>query len=248
MEFLKIDKINIKKIAEYKSFINEGNIIIIKNYINNAIVQEIKKYLTRVGRSSIPNYCKIEKGAPNFHRINNNDDRAYVKGCFHQFVFFPWNQDYFDLFKLLEPAYRFKNLLSDLDKDYSLVENSIDDCCARIAIQHYPSGKGHLNRHQDPVDYHQLVVPILIMSKKGVDYETGGLFVESDNKKVYLDDLCEVGDVVYFKADCIHGVDMIDKETKNTQWLDFKGRWMGLLAVNKFHDNNEIGNSKDLKS
>ena len=88
---------NPRYIQQIRKDIQEGDVYIVKNYFDKGLIYSIREYCKRVGQSSIPNYVPIEKGAPNFHRINRLDKRAYVKGCFHQFSFFPWNQDYFNL-------------------------------------------------------------------------------------------------------------------------------------------------------
>lgn len=245
-----IDVILSKKenIYEIRSNIKNGDVYILKNYIPKDTIIQIREYLSNVGRSSIPNYHPIQEGSPNFHRINKADQRSHVKGCFHQFAFFPWNQDYFDLFKLTEKAYHLKNRISNLPADQFLKQTPEKDCTARLAVQFYPSGYGFLNKHQDPVDHHQITVPIMIMSQKGEDFQEGGAYVEKANGDlVFLDDICEPGDVVYFNAQINHGVSHIDPGS-NSKWIDFKGRWMLLLAVNKLHNNSSIPNTIDLEA
>lgn len=233
-------------IAELKGRIEQGDVVIVRRAAEGELVARVREYLSGVGRSSLPNYRKIEPGCPNFHRMNRWDPRAYVQGCFHQFVFFPWNQDVFDFFQLFAPVYHLKNQLSGLEADKFLKSEPEDGCTARLAFQFYPSGAGGLNLHQDPVDYHQLTVPIMVMSQKGQDFQAGGAFVErEDGSRINLDDICEIGDVVYFNAQCRHGVEPIDPEAK-LDWLAFQGRWMLLFAVNRLFDNRNISDSVDL--
>jgi hypothetical protein len=117
---------------------------------------------------------------------------------------------------------------------------------ARLSFQFYPKGIGGLNKHSDPVGPHQMCVPLLIMSEKGKDFTSGGLFIEDESKsKIYLDDLSNSGDVILFNALIPHGVDIID-EHKNEDWLSFEGRMMMIFAVNKVLDNDAVAESKDL--
>ena len=244
-----IDKVlnNPETIQEIRKDIQNGDVYILKNYFSKDLIYSIREYCKRVGQNSIPNYVPIKEGAPNFHRMNRLDKRAYVKGCFHQFSFFPWNQDYFNLFELTKKAYALKNLTSNHEADKFLDSKPEDGCTARLAVQFYPKGNGLLNKHVDPVDKHQLTVPIMIMSEKGKDFIRGGAYVEKDGKKIILDEECEMGDIVYFSAEIPHGVLPIDPED-STPWLDFQGRWMLLLAVNKVSGNTVIANAKDLES
>ena len=244
-----IDKVlnDPETIQEIRKDIQNGDVYILKNYFSKDLIYSIREYCKRVGQNSIPNYVPIKEGAPNFHRMNRLDKRAYVKGCFHQFSFFPWNQDYFNLFELTKKAYALKNLTSNHEADKFLDSKPEDGCTARLAVQFYPKGNGLLNKHVDPVDKHQLTVPIMIMSEKGKDFIRGGAYVEKDGKKIILDEECEMGDIVYFSAEIPHGVLPIDPED-STPWLDFQGRWMLLLAVNKVSGNTVIANAKDLES
>lgn len=235
------------KIAKIRADIKAGDTYIFKQVIPQETLVKIRNYLTKIGSNSLPNYRAIERNCPNFHRLNRWDPRAYVKGCFHQFVFFPWNEDVFDLFNLCRPVYQMKNLLSGLSADKFLGKTPEDDCTARLAFQFYPAGLGGLNKHTDPVDSHQLTVPTMMLSQKGVDFHQGGAYVEQENgDRIFLDDFCGWGDVVYFNAQIRHGVERIDPDVK-PDWLSFRGRWMLLFAVNKLSSNKTISDSVDLE-
>jgi len=234
------------RLQETRENIAAGDVYIARRQCDPGWLSDVRAYLEGVGRGSLPNYAPIEAGAPNFHRMNRNDSRAYVPGCFHQFVFFPWNQDPFDLFSVCAPVYHLKNRLSGIDADKFLGITPQDGCTARLAFQVYPRGGGFLARHADPVDYHQLTVPILQISRKGVDFHTGGLFVQmADGRDLVIDDVAEPGDVVYFNASCPHGVHPIDPG-EPMRWTTFGGRWMLLFAVNRLAGNAAIGNAVPL--
>lgn len=238
------DDNEIKKVREN---IEHGDICIARNVFPKPLIRQMIEYLIRIGSGSFPNYRKIDRGCPNFHRINLWDPRAYVQGCFHQFVFFPWNQDVFNLFEITAEVYHMKNLLSGNRRDKFLGIEPEDGCTSRLAFQFYPRGVGRLNKHSDPVDHHQLSVPTLTMSKKGVDFKEGGAYAERETgEKIYLDDLSEPGDVVYFNAIIPHGVERIDPNSK-VDWLSFEGRWMLLFATNKLSGNSAIRDAADLE-
>jgi hypothetical protein len=226
----------------------DGDVYVARNVYDRNLVMKIRQYLTNIGSNSLPNYKPIELGCPNFHRLNAWDERAYVKGCFHQFVFFPWNQDVFNLFDLAKETYQVKNVLSNNPRDRFMGLQGNDGCVSRIAFQFYPAGSGGLNKHQDPVDHHQLCVPTLTMSKKGVDFVEGGAYAQTiTGGKIYTDDISEPGDVVYFNALIPHGVETVDPDVE-LDWLSFKGRWMLLFAVNKLNSNAAIADAVDLEA
>ena len=236
-----------QRIADIRQHIQDGATYVVNSGISRSKLEAIRSYLIGIGQGSFPNYRSIEQGCPNFHRVNRWDERAYVKGCFHQFVFFPWNQDMFDFFNLFRPVFELKNKLSNLPANKFLGAEPEDGCTSRLAFQFYPSGGGALNRHIDPVDRHQLTVPVMLLSEKGKDFNTGGLYIESAaGKRLLFDDIGQLGDIVFFNAQITHGVEPIDPE-EELNWPSFRGRWMGLFAVNKLSGTADIPNSVDLE-
>ena len=226
--------------------IRAGEIGVIRQFINPNQAKQIREYLVVIGRSSLPTYEPIEIGRPNFHRLNLDDERAHVRGCFHQFVFYPWNQDIFGLFHVFEDLFKVKNLISGNPAERFAGRQGQDGVVSRIAFQFYPSGRGFLNRHQDPYGEHQLTVPTVCFSEKPHDFRTGGAFIEdADGTRHYLDDTTALGDVVFFDARSIHGVEIVDPHVE-AHWLDFVGRWSCLIATNNLSTNSAIASAKDL--
>ncbi len=232
--------------AKVRSDIQDGAVYVVKKVFTQAQCSSFVEYLKCVGRSSLPNYQPIERGTGNFHRINRWDERSYVKACFHQFVFYPWNEDLFSLFELARPVFRAKNLISGNGPDRFHGRDGEDGCVMRLAFQFYPRGIGGMNLHRDPVDFHQLTVPTLTLSRKGVDFHEGGAFVQMDSgERIWTDEISDVGDVVYFNASMPHGVEIIDPHAAD-DWLSFEGRWMLLFAINKLAGTSQVADAQDL--
>lgn len=203
-------------------------------------------YLSQVGRGSLPGWQAILPNCSNFHRISHWDERSYVKACFHQFSFFPWNDDIFSLFTRLRPVFELRNLLSGAEPGAYLGYEAYDDCIARLSFQFYPKGIGGMNEHIDPVGPHQAVVPLLMMSELGRDFEDGGIFVRgADGEMVFIEKYTRPGDVVLFSPKLAHGVATIDPK-KDADWLSFEGRWMAIFAVNKLATNTRVAEAVDL--
>lgn len=236
---------NSSEIDRLRGQILDGAVVIQRESFDRTVVKSLVGYLANVGQNSLPNYQPIEIGAPNFHRLNKSDQRSHVKGCFHQFVFYPWNQDLFDLFERTRTLFQLKNVLSRNEPDKYLGGVGTDGIVTRLAFQFYPSGLGYLNRHQDPVGSHQLTVPTMSLTQKGVDFQKGGAYLEdADGRRYDLDDLVGPGDVVYFDARLKHGVELIDPEVK-TPWTDFHGRWVLLIATNKLATTANVSDAVD---
>src|SRR5262249_40532125 len=155
------------------------------------------------------------------------------------------NQDVFDIFTLAKNIFQLKNLFSGLAPEAFLGPSPGQGCIARIAAQFYPAGAGMLNQHSDPVDYHQLTVPTLMLSQKGKDFHQGGdYFVNEDRAQIALDNQMNFGEVVFFNAQVPHGVAPVDPD-QPLDWLAFQGRWILLFAVNKVVGNETISASVD---
>jgi hypothetical protein len=209
-----------------------GRVMVTRQVFSPDLARRITNYLAGIGRSSLPNWRPIEAGCPNFHRLNWNDERAYVRATFHQFSFFPWNQDVFGLFGRLNDVFRLRNRLCGADEHAFLSGDPAEGAVARFSAQFYPSGGGYMAGHVDPVGEYQIVVPLMTLSTFGEDFTSGGLWVDlMDGSRLQVDPLMGPGDVVWFHPRRPHGVDPIEPE-RELDWPAFRGRWSAILAVN----------------
>lgn len=226
--------------------LDDERICVIRNVATRQEIAAWIAYLGQVGRGSLPNWQAILPNCPNFHRLSHWDERSYVKACFHQFSFFPWNDDVFSMFGRFRPIFELRNLLSGAEPGAYLGYEAYDDCIARLSFQFYPKGIGGMNEHIDPVGPHQAVVPLLMMSELGRDFEEGGIFVRTtDGEVVFIEQHTCPGDVVLFSPKLAHGVARIDPH-KSADWLSFEGRWMAIFAVNKLATNTRVAEAVDL--
>lgn len=226
--------------------IAEEDICIVRGVISREDVRELVDYLTGIGRGSLPNWQAIMPKCPNHHRVNQWDARSYVKACFHQFSFFPWNHDLFNLFERFHDVFALRNLLAGAPADAYLGAEPYDDCTARLSFQFYPRGAGAMNAHVDPAGPHQAVVPTLMMSELGKDFREGGAFMKnSAGETIWIEQHTNPGDVVLFSPKLVHGVATIDPGAR-VNWPSFEGRWMSIFAVNKLATNTRVEEAVDL--
>lgn len=116
---------------------------------------------------------------------------------------------------LFDRLITFRNRLSKLPEDFAKSKDGPYWTARRI--QQYPSGGGFLSAHLD-VETASIakqagflyVNPILLMSQKGWDYQTGGGFIGSEKERWEYERDCEVGDVIVCGANTLHGVADID--------------------------------------
>lgn len=220
-------------LSEMNNNIKKNDAYIIKEMIDIKIIDKIKQYLKNIGKNSLPKYEFLKENCPDSHRVHMLDKRSYVESIMHQFLFHPWNQNVFNLFDTMNSIYKLKNLSAGFKEDAFLQNTPKDNHIARLSFHNYPKGGGLIKKHSDPIGPHQLTVPILQMSQKGVDYDKGGLYIINQNEMVVdIDSTLNKGDVFFFQAEIIHGVAPIDPH-KELDWLNFEGRWMMLASIIK---------------
>ena len=179
---VKLEKSKIDKITRS---LDDNKVVVIKNFYDKKLCKLIVNHLKSIASGSMTSYHPIKIGSPNFYRVNFDDKRSYVKGFFHQFNYFPWNQDQLNLFNIFEDAFILKNRINKIEdkRFFNPVDNS--DCTVRLSFQFYPSSKGYLDQHSDPVDYHQKYLFMLSLSTIGKDFFKGGLFTKISNKTIF---------------------------------------------------------------
>lgn len=229
------------KSKELNNLIHSESVVIVKNYLQLNQVNSIIQFLLNHVSNTDPAYEAITHHSTNFYRTNFEDQRAFIKGHFHQVNFFPWNHDEFNFYLLFKNIFHLKNSLNMTKKD-KFLNGKDENFVPKISFQFYDSGAGFLERHTDPVGDHQSVVPILAMSLKGLDFDIGGLEAKVDEEWIIVDDHIEPGDLILIRGDLPHGVSKIDP-TVDLNLLT-KGRWMGLFAINKVEGSNKASNSQ----
>jgi hypothetical protein len=111
---------------------------------------------------------------------------------------------------------RFRNLIYNLPLDYAVhgTEGGFWTCSR---LQQYPSGGGFMVPHRDHyaqaatlaegLGYFQV---LLLLTEKGVDFESGGAYVDVGDKRWLYEDGCRTGDLIVYDGQTMHGVADID--------------------------------------
>jgi hypothetical protein len=178
---------------------------------------------------------------------------VYRPRCMRTFYNPIWEEDIYGLRSSFIKASKLRNLIYGFDLNYA-IGNVEDGFWTASRIHNYPAGGGFLVSHIDDIvpvvqksegieRYYQ---PVIIMSKKGTsddcDFSTGGGFFEVDNKRIFYEEYCELGDIVIYSGATVHGVEDIDlHKTFDTTKTD--GRFAGFVTLYKeFSKKNEISN------
>ena len=229
-EFLQLFKnSNIKKIEQLIEDFYSGDIFAIKNSFSKKFFEKIKLYLINNFDNKESIFYKTKEGCPNFHRIIGNKEslKYALKSNRHDYYFFPWNRDKekWDLFDYFYPKWRLIKLLSGLKRDEFEKNTPKDGTIDRLLFRIYPKNTGHLEAHIDPPTLR--VVSGIQMSKKGVDFDSGGLHFFQNNLPFDAETLLDVGDIVSFYHTLKHGVKKISSSGKNHKT---KHRWWANMS------------------
>lgn len=107
-------------------------------------------------------------------------------------------------------------------------------------IQIYPSGGGFMSAHTDSTAVNTFnaatngvfLQPLLLLSERGLDYETGGAFYVKDGEKVFIENGTLSGDIVVYDESIQHGVGDVDSNLPlNIQ--SRRGRIVALTTIYK---------------
>jgi hypothetical protein len=157
------------------------------------------------------NFQKLQVGA------NSGVNSRRTLGRFMRMLYNPiFADDIYGMREHFGTLARFRNRLYELPEDHAVA--GTDDgywTCSRLL--QYPRGGGFIVPHRDM--YAQVATreagltyfqPLLLLTEKGADFETGGAYVEIDDDRFYYEDFCQAGDVVVYDGRSIHGVADID--------------------------------------
>jgi hypothetical protein len=107
-------------------------------------------------------------------------------------------------------------------------------------IQIYPSGGGFMSAHTDSTAVNTFnaasngvfLQPLLLLSERGLDYETGGAFYIKNEEKVFIENGTQSGDIVVYDESIKHGVGDVDS-AQPFELASRKGRLVALTTIYK---------------
>ena len=245
----KVYENNLRFANETVDSLLSGDIYILKNAFTNEYIDKIKKQTILNWKNIKSEFHKIYDGCPNFYR--DIDTSLSNKYAFKQIkktqYFFPWNQDYLNLYEEIYKRWRVLKYLSGYYEDVWETNTPKDGIIDRIQIVKYPPNSGSQELHQDPYIYQKFFISVYL-SKKGKHFQDGGVYlVDTNNKKFSLEDKVNVGDLSFGFGTIYHGVD-IPIPIINTENDEYMGRWwLGIYSTESdYNKNKHTGNPVSL--
>ena len=179
------------------------------------------------------NFQKLATGGEN-NRYNNFPR-------FFRTLYNPiWSDDIYGMKKTFKTVSKIRNSLYGLPKSFAIEEIADNGYWTASRIHQYPAGGGFFIGHRDTTlldvakekgtGFFQV---ILVMSKKGEDFESGGAFIDDQGgERLNIDDNVELGDIVVYDGQTFHGVEDIDPHKKLTL-NSINGRLAGFVSLYK---------------
>ena len=215
------------KATEVKRNVDSNVIYLIKNVIDRDVIKFIREEIEEWTLNEEQRWVPLDENCVNFHRINDDYEKSYVKTKAHTFYYNLWLKESEPIKNYFLEIFDFKRQITNFANLDYLHNKPIDGFVSRVIVHHYPIGGGYMEEHTDPVNIYNPVQTIIQASEKGKDYISGGLFVRDpeSNEEIFVDDDFRIGDMIVFNPHIPHGVKPIDKN-KETDWKVKNGRYL----------------------
>ncbi|MBT6136088.1 MAG: hypothetical protein HOH65_01330 [Rhodospirillaceae bacterium] len=210
-----------------------GDGFVLKGAFSREFWQGLKNRAAEYAEKTPASFGRILEGAEDFHRYVHADmsERYAAHRLRHDFHFYPWNDDPLGMREECDQRWRVFKVMNGLGPLKGASNTPKDGIVDRYHVFHYPRGGGSIQIHSDPTQ-NQKTIMISLGTKRGVDYQTGGLFlVDADGNHVDCEPLIDPGDMVTCYAHVHHGVETVDGG-EELDWSPKRGRWfLGFYSI-----------------
>lgn len=143
--------------------------------------------------------------------------REYDYARLLRVIFTPFlDEDRYGVHDLLRRVAIMRNRFLGLPMEYA-IDRIEDGLWTAARLQQYPAGGGFIQAHVDratvnfvPSGAANYVQVLMVLTKRGVDFERGGAFLDDPAGRVDLESHVELGDLVVYDEQIVHGVADID--------------------------------------
>jgi hypothetical protein len=190
--------------------IDDGVAFVVQRFYDPDFVRSFRRFLASFRDSQPASWHPCLDGCPDYHRINDEYEKSWVKGRMHSYFLHRWNahRERFDHFREI---FELKNYLAGEAPDAFYNNVPSDEIISRIVTQHYPRGGGYQAEHIDPTSRFARIQTLVQASEPGKDYFEGGLFVrEDDGEPILVDPHTALGDLMVLSPAIRHGVAPVD--------------------------------------
>ncbi len=230
---------------QIKNNLDSKSIAVIRGLISkkdiDIAINKIKEYFSR--EKDNPTIGESPKDIQkNFQKLligGHTHSGLYLTRFFRTFYNPLWAEDIFKMHHIYRLMIKIRNLCADYPENFAIDKIEENGLWSATRIHQYPTGGGYFAKHKDSVlsevsNKHKLKFfqVILNMTKYGVDFEQGGAFIEINGEKIIFEKEFEVGDIIIYDENTMHGVDEIDIH-KNLNLDSICGRLTAFVSIYK---------------
>lgn len=207
------------------------DVYVVKGYYPADSVRCFRARVQEFRRLVEPSWHPCLDGVPDYHRINDEYPKSWVRARMHAYYFHRWGARR-ELFKDFKGIFELKNTLGGAPPEAHYDALPSSGVISRLVCHQYPRGGGYLQEHTDPVNPFARIQTIIQASEVGVDFRSGGLFMRpvEGGAVTALDEHTELGDLLILSPNVRHGVLPIDPGSA-INWNHEDGRWMILPVI-----------------
>ncbi len=225
--------------------LKSNSLVVIRGLISKYEIEKsifkIKKYFRK--ENDNPTIGESSKDIQrNFQKLlvgGHTHSGLYLTRLFRTFYNPLWEEDIFEMHNIYKLMIRIRNLCSNYPEEFAISKIENNGLWSATRIHQYPTGGGYFTKHKDSVltkvskenniSFYQV---ILNMTKLGKDFESGGAFVEIEGKKIIFEKEFDIGDIIIYDEETLHGVDEIDIK-KNLNLDSICGRITAFVSLYK---------------
>jgi hypothetical protein len=228
-------KLNYEWIKEIISSLYEGNVFVLKNAYCEAECEYIREMCTHWAEHEPEQFFKTLDGCKDFHQKINAEQASKLFYSFqriqHHFYSYRWNGDKYNLFDIADKTWPYFKAICGWNMNAFEKNIPSDKVVDRLHIHHYPRGIGQQELHSDPPSKQKFIQGFLL-SKPGVDYQSGGIcYITQGKERFFVDKLLNQGDGYISYPTLMHSVELIDAH-EAPDWNCKYGRWfMGFYSM-----------------
>jgi len=163
----------------------------------------------------------------------------YLTRLFRTFYNPIWAEDIYGMHNIYKLMIKIRNKCSNYPENFALEGIEENGLWSATRIHQYPIGGGYFAKHKDTVltavskeENINFIQVIINMTKLGVDFKSGGAFVEVKDKKIFFEKEFDLGDIIIYDERTVHGVDEIDIN-KNLDLDNVCGRITAFVSLYK---------------
>lgn len=226
-------------VDEFRSAIASNGYVLLRGLVKPITVANIRSYLEGVfdPELDLRRNPVVGKGCPDYQRLDLGVYGGVIRFC-RTFFLFGWNKCDPEITGIFDNLTGLRNkLMGTADAFGEGKGEESGKVYNATRVIHFPVGGGFMQSHTDniPSAVRQEIsgkflgnfVTLLVLSKRGIDFESGGGYVVLDGENIDWEEYACPGDIALYDQNSLHGVSGVDTD-KPIDLQSLNGRLVAL--------------------